>query len=225
MSSSEHYRRTRTPGIVDSSVQPPSPDDISSLIRWYKAYAITGLSDGDYVETWVDSAGINNGTSAGGARPTYKVSIVNGLPVVRFAGAHYVDCGTFDLTTGTYYVVWSRTSATNNDAVLMQTGTYYSYLQYSSTWYTANSISATVAMPASTFVVKSCVYTGTQHLRYTNGSAETPQNSTAGIKFRYIGASGFAIYGDIAEVIVFNEALSDINRGKMDYYLKYKYGL
>lgn len=60
----------------------------ASTIAWYKADAITGLSDGDPVGTWNDSSGSGNSISqTGSARPTYKTSIINSLPVVRFDGS------------------------------------------------------------------------------------------------------------------------------------------
>ena len=60
-----------------------------SPIAWYKADAITGLSDGDPIDTWPDSSG--NGrdlTQTGTARPLYKTGIVNSLPVARFDGSN-----------------------------------------------------------------------------------------------------------------------------------------
>jgi len=49
---------------------------------------ITGLSDGDLVGTWADRSGNGNDvTSSGGNRPTYKVAIQGGQPVLRFDGS------------------------------------------------------------------------------------------------------------------------------------------
>src|SRR5262247_3533304 len=60
----------------------------SGLEMWLKADAITGLVDNDPISTWADSS-VNgrNATQSGTARPTYKVNIINGLPVARFDGA------------------------------------------------------------------------------------------------------------------------------------------
>ena len=52
------------------------------------ARRITGLNDGDAVSTWSDASGIGNHFFATGTgRPTYKVGIQGGLPVLRFDGA------------------------------------------------------------------------------------------------------------------------------------------
>jgi hypothetical protein len=60
----------------------------SAPALWLKPDAITGLSDGAAVATYVDSSGnsldATQGTS--GLRPTYKTNIKNGLPIVRWAG-------------------------------------------------------------------------------------------------------------------------------------------
>ena len=74
------------------------PSQLSSLAAWYKADAITGLSDGDPVSTWSDeSASGWDATASSTDRPTYKTSILNGLPVVRFNGTdHYLALGAVD---------------------------------------------------------------------------------------------------------------------------------
>lgn len=53
------------------------------------ARRISGVSDGSTVETWSDVSGAgNNVTQAtAGNRPTYKVAIIGGQPVMRFASA------------------------------------------------------------------------------------------------------------------------------------------
>lgn len=55
----------------------------SGIYLQYKADAITGVADGDPVNTWNDSSG--NGRHATGSA-IYKTNIVNGLPAVRFNG-------------------------------------------------------------------------------------------------------------------------------------------
>lgn len=66
-----------------------APTDVSGLVLWLKADAITGLSDSDPVSTWTDSSGnSNSATGSGTARPLYKTGILNSLPVVRFDGVN-----------------------------------------------------------------------------------------------------------------------------------------
>ena len=64
-----------------------TPADLADLVGWWKADAISGLIDGDPVSTWSDeSASGWDATASSTDRPTYKTSILNGLPVVRFDG-------------------------------------------------------------------------------------------------------------------------------------------
>ena len=77
-----------------------SPLEIQNMKLWLKADAITGLADGDLVETWVDSSPnsrtVNQTTEA--LRPIYKTNAINGLPVVRFDGTRWM---TSNLPNGT----------------------------------------------------------------------------------------------------------------------------
>jgi hypothetical protein len=62
-----------------------SPADIPGLQAWWKADALA-LADGASVSTWPDSSGNgHNATQTGTARPTFRVSGLNGRPAVRFA--------------------------------------------------------------------------------------------------------------------------------------------
>lgn len=63
-----------------------TPSDLTGLAGWYKADAITSLSDGDAVASWVDSSGNSNTLtqSTAGAQPSYETNELNSLPIVRF---------------------------------------------------------------------------------------------------------------------------------------------
>ncbi len=67
----------------------PAPPTLSA---WFKADSITGLSDGERVETWSDSSG--NGfdatQSAFDQRPFYTTNMINGMPAVRFSGSNFL---------------------------------------------------------------------------------------------------------------------------------------
>ena len=64
-----------------------SPTDISGLQLWLKADSLS-LNDNDAVGSWTDSSGNGNTANQGTAanKPTFKSSIINGKPVVRFDG-------------------------------------------------------------------------------------------------------------------------------------------
>ena len=92
----------------------PSFLPAGNLAGWYKADAITGLSDGDAVASWVDSSGNSNTLtqSTSGAKPSYETNEVNSLPIVRFdkdasPGDNLFNAdlgGDFEPGTGDFYV-------------------------------------------------------------------------------------------------------------------------
>ena len=57
---------------------------------WFAADQITGLTDGQTVQEWRDLSGQKNHAQQmrSANRPTYRTGIINGLPIVRFAGSH-----------------------------------------------------------------------------------------------------------------------------------------
>ena len=225
MTHAQEHRRSRRPGSIDSRLYANSPLSIPGCRLWFRADSLA-LNDGDLISAWSDESGYGtNAVSAGVNRPTFKTNIVNGLPVVRCAGSHWLNHGALILANATYFVVWSRTGAANNDYVLGTSGTIYSYLQYSTSWYVYQSIFIAVAMAAGTFMLKCNRYNGVNYQRYTNGVAEASQAGAGGVNLRYIGAVVGACNGDIAEVIIYQTALTDAERSIVDVYLRLKYAL
>lgn len=86
----------------------------ATLSGWYKADAITGVSDGGAVFSWVDSSGQGNTLTQGtlGAMPSYETNELNSLPVVRFdkdarPGDNLLNAdlgGDFEPGTGDFYI-------------------------------------------------------------------------------------------------------------------------
>lgn len=225
------------------------PSDISGNVLWLKADSLT-LNDGDSVTTWVDSSGNgNDATQTGALRPTYKTGIIGGKPVVRFDGASQgmnVPSGSTELNiTGdlTMFVVLKSSSAASQavavfgDSSAGTTG-FMLYLgnQFAGkasflssgnvTWLTQSS-----AVNNGSGHMVSVVLSGTALTFYKDGSADGSGTSAApvvytgtrGIGFSDTGASPFN--GDIAELIVFNAALSSGDRARVEAYLRGKYGL
>jgi hypothetical protein len=99
------------------------PSDLTSLIAWYKADAISGLSNNDPVSTWSDSSTSGwDATASSGDRPTYITNAQNSLPIVRFSGSNHLSLGSRDLFRnvggGTIYAV-IKNDATNQRCGVM----------------------------------------------------------------------------------------------------------
>lgn len=63
-----------------------TPASLPGLVGWWKADALTGLSNTDPVSSWTASVGPALVQGTAGARPTYRTAAQNGLSVVRFDG-------------------------------------------------------------------------------------------------------------------------------------------
>lgn len=229
---------------------PFSPSDIAGLQLWLKADAITGLVDGDPVGTWADSSGnARDATQAtAAAKPLYKVSIVNGKPVVRFDG---VD----DLLTvasfaqpaeWTAFAVAAKVTGTSVDAILNTDNgggsRHAQQLRFSGNS-TVQSIAFNTAPGAFTdgeggtntgFQVLSAVRSAAAVQAWVNGtsggSTATTGTPAAPSVAAWLGMTSGAstsenLTGDIAEILYYNSALSTADRDAVESHLGAKYGI
>ena len=80
--SASNYSFTLVNGTL--VVQASSFPVTRGLVFHLDASALTGLSNGDTVITWADMSGNNNHAAATGSAATYQTHALNGKPVVRF---------------------------------------------------------------------------------------------------------------------------------------------
>lgn len=216
------------------------PTDIAGLQGWYKADALV-LNDGDAVATWPDSSGLaNDAAQATGAnQPIYKTSILNGQSVVRFDGTNdflTVAGITNNTATRTLFFVASATSVPTDRVVWALSGTALMGARNpDAQWfYYGNAVDAAIPIGGNaltSFATIACrINSVTSVDLYRDEGAVTnldPEDTFAGAAALTIGANsgGGASWwpGDIAEVIVFNAALSDANRQAMTDYLYAKW--
>lgn len=216
-----------------------SPSDVASILAWWRADAIEGLSDGDDVSAWPDSSGNGNDLTQSSAanKPHYKTGILNGLPVVRVTNAsdsHFMSlpgevqakafamvtkCGTA-LTYGTFFG-----HSTLYDYVCFGTAWVSSY--YAATpvkngtawqdgaddWGSPNDLQ-TLVRDTSWHVIAS-----SHNQSYSPGYGRIDQ------MFRDRTFANWGHDGDVAEVILFSDVLSDSDRQKVEGYLAWKWGL
>jgi len=101
-----------------------TPDNLSNVVAWYDAAAITGLSNNDPVSTWADLSSSGwNASSSTGNRPTYITNAQNSLPIVRFSGSNHLSLGSRDLFRnvggGTIYAVTKDAAITTLSVVFI----------------------------------------------------------------------------------------------------------
>lgn len=218
------------------------PGEVTGVVLWLAADAITGLADGDPVSAWEDLSAEGNdaGQATSGNRPTYQTAEVNGLPVVRFDGSNdYMDCLTL---TGS-------PAAVTMIAVVKPTGSGYRTivgahtdggLQWridSSTNYQTLNKQFTAAVGTSTGAVGSAFHVVSASFAagasyafeldgVASGSGSHAQTLTSGRTFR-IGSRNAAEFlsGDLAELIVYDSVLSGPDLDSVTAYLQAKYAL
>lgn len=226
-----------------------TPASLPGLVLWLKADAITGLNDGDAIDTWTDSsANGNNATGTTTTRPIYKTNIVNSKPVVRFDGTddklQITDNNTLDLTGDQSIFVVVDYNGTkgaliahyNNSAgfagwgfdigVAVNNGKpcYYSNTKGS------RQENATALSTTGFHLVAITRASGTVqfYIDGTAGTTLTGHGNTAASDPVWIGIlpDGVSpLNGDIAEIVVSSTALSGANLTNFKTYIATKYGL
>lgn len=232
-----------------------SPLDIPGLQLWLDAAQITGLSDGDPVATWPDMSGEgNHATQAtSGNRPTYRAGVLNGLPVVRFDGTNdFLTLGKAALgSTGLFaaagqaFTVFavSRVAPNSIGTIIGRAATSNRTFQL---FYQRTS---NPAWTPSFYLRGTQNNTGYEHddgnghldaVRWDGSTATyfgdgVPQSATVGsasentsehiIIGARTGGTAFWLNGDIAEILIFDVALSPGDRQVVEQYLMTKYAI
>jgi len=233
-------RVRRSKGAVAAGWTPP---DILGCVLWLDANKITGLADGAEVLTWIDASGTgNDATGNSGQVPVYKTNIQNGLPVVRYDGAGDIltitglGTGSFSgISKGTAFVVFSPTSDAEY-AVLYFAGVNTGFWRwgedgngYMALFRSARLVGAPTAQPTTGWhlhTIRSGPTNGYDIRR--NGSLDVDVAASWGVStdatlgLEYAGTD---LAGDIGEVILYNDELSDADVATVEAYLSDKWGI
>ena len=212
---------------------------ISGAKMQLDAYQITGLSDGDPVATWSDVSGnSNDATQSNSAkRPLYKTSIVNGLPVVRFDTTDdgMVTPLTISAIPLTIFLVYSAKSGAFGRRALCSTtlnwligprvdvGNKHAFFD-GAAW-----MNAPLSYVEDDFVyITLKIVTGSTSFRVDGIEVGSAGSAFAAPATICLGASnpyGEPLWGDIAEVIVYDTGLSAGDISAVESYIVAKYGL
>lgn len=227
------------------------PSDLSNLWGWYKADAITGKSDGDSVGTWSDESGNSRTmTLSTGGTGTYKTNILDGKAVVRLTAGSYSNGNVIDNSCCiSIAAVLNRSSATDGGNTSFLSGsdgtsTNRSFLygrlsgdtllaiSYGSTTYDYRPSHTWNHTDWKLFCSRSDHGNGTFRLSI-NGTETNDVTglgtgnlvSTATTTYIGAGAGVNQMFGDYAEVVLYDAALSEANLEKLEGYLAHKWGL
>lgn len=229
-----------------------TPAGLSGLVADYDPYLITGLADAAAISSCPDGSG-NSRTAVqatGANQPTYRTSIFNGRPSMRFDGVNdylLYDAGSTFYTgnTASFFIVHKPITVINNGRCLalwngtlsdfnrpnVQPGTYGTTNQGD---YRDGAL-ATVPQPsAGTASIYSDVYNGTSQQAWKNGTAGTGPISgiiaTDPFAFRefFLGCgNGPGSYNnfDLGRILIYNRALTTTERRQVEAYLGALYGI
>lgn len=231
-------------GVLD----PSNPN----LVLWLKADAIAGLSDGQSVATWLDSSGKGNHVSEAVNQPTYVAGSSSGLagpPVVRFDGVNdrlanaalnpampLTVFGVVRHSGGTFVQGWL---GGGNGRVAFGTYVGASIVPNASFWAWAPNQNSTYGLAGSLNTGWNVHAYTIPDLTETNWSwhyngirtgaagltAGNPQPYANGVFVGWSGSSTEFWNGDVAEIVVFQSALTTGERNAVNNYLSQKYGL
>lgn len=213
-----------------------TPRSLSGLDAWYKADNVT--LNGLTVSTWNDSSETGNSASQGtaSAQPTLVNFVLNGNPVLRFDGVNDVltISRPFSGSTQSIFAVAKNNDLINGSAIVGNSS-LNRYLVISSaldfiraSHFDPNYAHSPIGVGTG-FNTMSYIQNGTLGTCYKNGAAGIPNNSMEtgdSSTINLIGQLGLASHdmdGDIAEIIYFNRALSDLERIAVESYLNSKY--
>lgn len=231
-----------------SSISRAEPDDISNLGLWLRADVGLSTTGGNQdVNTWEDqSANNRDATASGGNRPRRITSNseVNDLPVVRFDGGDYLSFdGSFivgdDYTvivvggragqgSGAFYLAGNSTSTNANLIVGYENDTTLRLSQY------GNDLDAVVSEWTSGRQWNLDVFwydDGTGHRIHHNGPLVASNNNTQDVtswpsaRIGHFQPYNSYFTGDIAEIVIYERALSCEERVTVESELAARWGL
>lgn len=224
-------------------VDPPPPVGVQPIM-WLKAdvgvYQDAARTipavDGSSVMGWADQSGVGNHASqpVTSKAPTLKANVFNGKSAISFNGANnLLHTWTNGAAAFTAIIVARRNgSLSNYNAIFTSNKGFISARQIGSpNWgmYLNGDVTAGYSMDNQSRVLSAVVRNYNDVDLVTNGIKEI---KTSGAGWYGVGnfigsgeSSSQYFAGDIAEIIVYNVALSDADRTSMEAYLSTKYNV
>jgi hypothetical protein len=212
---------------------------VAGLKLWLKADALA-LNDNDPVTNWPDQSGLANDAEQAVAaqKPLFKTNIVNGKPVVRFDGVNDVLEVNPGIAAAPYTLFVVAKAVANGTAYLVDMGGgTISIGPYDAGlwgfWSTQTPSMYRIGGATGNWTVISLVHTSAASAQgWNNGAspsglfdpANTALDATWTIGAETTGGGG-PMDGDVAEMLVYDTALSTANRQLVQNYLGGKYGI
>ena len=226
-----------------------SPTDIAGISLWLDASQIVGLADSNSIQAWMDMSGQGNDVSqtTGADQPTYQTNELNGLPVVRFDGINDTLTRATISTSGNTTIFLVLVTATlGSDSRLIFSSLSSSNVQGEFAFHTrvdntvfwsrretassaVRDVTSQVLSDTTAYLFSTVFNSGAYFLSVngTENTTDTPNNFGTGDATAWKVGSGDGTFwnGDMAEIIVYDSALSTGNRQSVESYLATKYNI
>jgi hypothetical protein len=218
-----------------------SPTELAGCALWLDGDDATSMFDatsggsqvaaGGAVARWQDKSG--NGRhgvqSTSGNRPSLQVEVQNGRSVVRFDGSgDHLATTLADSSQQTFFIVSRAVSPTGGQRIFSYGADRSAFAGTSEVrWWSGNF--STGASSTSFNVAAGVIASDVSIALFGNGAAGSsgdPANAGSGLASVGSEASTVNSYnGDIAEIVVYNTALSATDRARVEKYLANKWGI
>jgi len=226
-----------------ASVSPFSPTSIAGLKLWLKADA--GVTEaGGVVTSWADQSGEGN-DAGNGIPPELLTNQINGLPAIQFSEGAWLQIPENNIGNSgniTVFVVIDYTAGgillNKGDGATFEATEWemapqngFGYVKNDEGDYSWNVVAFT---PSGLSLITMITTSGVTELFNNNSSVGTSSNATpVNAISQYIGIGGGGTTGAaqsplnarIAEIIIYNSALSIQNREAVENYLNSKYNI
>lgn len=227
---------------------PGGVGNATNNIVWLDAHALN-FSDGTPIAIWDDHSGNSNNfnQAASSQRPLYNSAGIGGVPSLTFDGFNDImesgAISALESANVTYFVVYDRTT-TSSDMIITANYTsnfkkWRTYMNNGQNTILSAHYSPSIKWvrytdpPGSSFF--STHITPAQIRTFNQGNLEMSRSATytvpTGHNNLYIGnrdpltESNYTFTGEIAEVVVYNSALNNLERIMVENYLGAKYNL
>ncbi|MEM7394484.1 MAG: hypothetical protein AAF492_19295, partial [Verrucomicrobiota bacterium] len=219
--------------LFDSTVR-ATPDTVANLVFWLDADDIDGAGDGPVgdplggtdVMTWVDkSPGNRDATQTdAGRQPTVVNNVINGLSALRFAGTDRMTMANVPSRT-IFAVVFVDGAAANLDGLIGATCCDDGVRRDGDNAWQHPGNGDTFSNPAGSYFR----INGADNNAAPEGSFHILETFRGNAVQNHDGLGGYFnnrdLDGDIAEIIVYDRALTDAERNIVGFYLEAKYNI
>ncbi|OGI06376.1 MAG: hypothetical protein A3F80_01020 [Candidatus Melainabacteria bacterium RIFCSPLOWO2_12_FULL_35_11] len=221
------------------------PSTVAGLKVWLKANALT-YNEGDPISSWTDSSGNgNNFTGTAPTRPEFRTNVINGLPVVRFTSHGELLSSSFNLDDSKKTTIFFVAKSINdqwNEVIGTSGDSFYLAFHYPTTtlfriWTNTSSNNFDTTIDDATAAFKYYTVTinettganGVTNIRQQGvDKGDTSSRSRGDFGSLYLGDARPAnqgLHGDLAEILIYEAAITGTDLTNIETYLKNKYGL